>query len=194
MSHAFTMFDPQTTRHQLAHTQRFMEQADIDAQRAAKRAVVQRMRENEAYRAHVLNQRTNRTWVNDHDRSRRILSARSYGPWRDAFERTVAMHHRMPLDGLQSVVERQCESLKPIMGFSESATFSAIIPDLDAGAIGRAFKNVQCALRQMESDCTTTSKRQTMRAMLRLSATIAAQFEIQTGGTVETPYQFAYPE
>lgn len=192
MSHAFTMFDPQATIHQLQDMQRALEQADIDAQRERRRQIAMKARRDETFRAHIENQRNNRTWATDHDRTRRILSARAYGPWRDTFERTMTMHRNMPLDGLRDVVSRQTESLKPVLGYTTTASFSAVLPDLDAGAITRAFKNVQCALRQLEADCTTTSKRQTMRAMLRLQHTIDTHYALANGEAVDAPYTFEY--
>lgn len=194
MSHAFTMFDPQHTHHMLQPMQRALTQADIDAQRAAKRAIAQRANGDEVFRNYVQRLRSNTTWMSDYAKSRRILSAREYGPWRDTFERTMAMHRRMPIDGLNDVIERQCETLKGILGYTDTAELSSITPDIDGGAIARAFKNVHCALRQLESDCTSTSKRQAMRSMLRLQRTVTAQFEVMTGGTIDTPYQFSYPE
>ena len=126
--------------------------------------------------------RTNTGWMSDVEKSRRIVPARLYVPWRESFDRMAKMYKHMPAPALSELVAKSCANLATALDYTDRlGTFSVFSMGGSVDDVNLAFHNVQSALRQLERDSTTTTIRQAMRQMLKLRETVHCHTESITG-------------
>lgn len=192
MSDAFTMFDPQATIHATYAEQRAMLQLDTERQRA-KTASTARLTGTKADK--VKRERTYTGWMKPTDLTKRILPAATYTPWNAAFTRCAKYWRTIPLDSLRNLVAVQRDGLADLLGMTEQmmAMDSCTVRYGDQ-ELALAFKNVQSALRQLETACSPTSKRQAVRSLVTLAAVVALSDDVATHGqdAPSTRYTFTY--
>lgn len=189
------------SHHTLLPTLRKMEQLDIDQQRAKKREVARQVERDPVARAFQRQLKRNLSWMNSHDRSRRLLPVAPFSAWREGFQRVAKLHRSMPVDALVDVLDRQCVALSEVVGPRHVALLvegeGAPTPWLtgDSGRdLHRAFQSVHSALRQVDVDSTTTTIAHLVHCMAKLKATAVGVFDAETGGEVEPYAKFTYAD
>ncbi|MGB2102994.1 MAG: hypothetical protein ACPHVN_00075 [Luminiphilus sp.] len=189
------------SHHTLLPTLRKMEQLDIDQQRAKKRETARQVERDPVARTFQRQLKRNLSWMNDHDRSRRLLPVKAFAAWREGFDRVAKMHKRMSVDALVDVLDRQCVLLSEVVGPRHAALLvegvGAPTPWLtgDSGRdLHRAFQSVHSSLRQLDIDSTTTTIAHLAHCMAKLKATAAGVFDVETGGEVEPYARFTYAD
>lgn len=187
--------------HTLLPVIRMLEQADTDRQRDEKREIARRVKRNPDERARYLRLRRSVSWMNEHDRSRRLLPAKPLAEWRAGFDRLTRMRSMMPLDALAETVDVQCRTLSPVLLHRHALLLTqgdgVCAPHLTGDSkrdLTRAFQAVHSALRQMQDDSTVTSIAHTAHCMAKLRVTVDAVLDYETGGDHESFASFAYPD